>query len=607
MSHALTPPPRKATLDDVRVLGPYSLLHLLGAGGMGEVWAARLEALGGASRLVAIKTLLPSKGNDPIARKMFLEEARVSMLLRNSGIVQVYDAAEASDGTCYLVMELVDGIDLAKLAERMSAREELLPIKVVAYIIGELLKALAYAHEFHHDGRTTTVVHRDISPHNVMLSTSGEVKLMDFGVARLASEETTGNFVKGKIRYMPPEQIEGDSRQPSVDLFALGAVLHELLDGKKFRGGVHGEARLIGMVARGEIPPLCRPERAPPELERLRLSLLVADPSRRIAGARAAHRLLCEWPGYRDARFELEALVRTHAGTDEIPPLPRVSAEADPREGLVADPVLPLDVRPDEATVVVAGDDASTNLIKPPDSSSQATRERVSEERSNTTPLLARRTPKSDVPSPMRRALLGASLVLTGLVAWQLYAQLGRAGNSTESSHVELPTGVLPVGSSPTQTLHASEPDSPSTAVAKPDAVVEPERSAKPEPSVSPTPSPSPTHTAKIASTRPEVRPNPVSKPASLARAGETKPKRSKTRVTVSIKTGWVKVRVDGKGDGFELSKKTGRESHVVELSPGLHDFEVLEDDTWIKAGRLDIPADRPTRVSIEGGKACLQ
>ena len=107
-----------------------------------------------------------------------------------------------------------------------------LPLVVITYIIGELLKALAYAHEFMHDGTRRTVVHRDISPHNVMLSASGEVKLMDFGVARLASEETTGNFVKGKVRYMAPESIAHPDRyksDPRLDQYSLGAVAFEVL------------------------------------------------------------------------------------------------------------------------------------------------------------------------------------------------------------------------------------------------------------------------------------------------------------------------------------------------------------------------------------------
>lgn len=294
----------------MRSLGPYLLTHRLGEGGMGAVWMAQRAALGGAAKSVAIKTLLAHRAHDPKSRKMFLDEARLSMLLTNSNIVQVFDVGEADDGTCYMVMEWVDGISLSSLFELSRAHDEMLPAHIIAFIIGEVLKGLAYAHQFEHRGERLTVVHRDVSPHNVMLSVAGEVKLMDFGVARVASEETSGEYVKGKLRYMPPEQLRGDSREPTIDLFAVGAVLHELLDGKKFRRDVD-EARLCGMVLAGEVPPLCCPPgRVPHELEVLRRGLLAAKPEDRIPSARAAYRKLAQWSGYRDAKFELEDLVR---------------------------------------------------------------------------------------------------------------------------------------------------------------------------------------------------------------------------------------------------------------------------------------------------------
>lgn len=290
-------------------LGSYELLNRLGVGGMGEVWTARRMALGGAAKLVAIKTLRPDKARDPMARRMFLDEARLSMLLSNSNIVQVFDVDQSSDGTCYMAMELVDGIDLSKLKTRLNTTREILSYSIIAYIVGEILKALAYAHEFVAEGKQRTIVHRDISPQNVMISMSGEVKLTDFGVARLASEETSGLFVKGKLRYMPPEQLRGQSREPTVDLFAVGAILHELLEGQKFRADAKDERQLLGMCVSGEVPKLTRAG-IPEAFERLHRELLAANVEDRIPSARAAHRLLSRWTGDRDAKFELEEVVR---------------------------------------------------------------------------------------------------------------------------------------------------------------------------------------------------------------------------------------------------------------------------------------------------------
>ena len=229
-------------------LGPYTLLHRIGAGGMGEVWIARRNALGGAAKLFALKTVLPEKASDAESRRQFLDEARLSMLMSNSNIVQVFDVAETTGGVCYMAMEYVEGIDLARLNEELRLRKEFLSHSVIAYIVGEILKALVYAHDLSIEGIRRSIIHRDISPQNVMLSISGEVKVMDFGIARLSSDETTGNFIRGKLRYMPPEQFKKGVRAPTIDLFAVGAILHELLDGQRFRSGNYEEAELLGML-----------------------------------------------------------------------------------------------------------------------------------------------------------------------------------------------------------------------------------------------------------------------------------------------------------------------------------------------------------------------
>ncbi|MCA9711958.1 MAG: serine/threonine protein kinase, partial [Myxococcales bacterium] len=277
---------------------------------MGEVWAGERQILGGTAKRVAVKTLLSDAAQDARARAMFLEEARLSMLLTNSNIVQVFDVGEAEDGTCYMAMEWVRGMNLAELSAALRARGERLPLVLTAFIVGELLKALAHAHDLDEGGERKTIVHRDASPHTLLLSVAGEVKLMDFGVARFASEETEGRYIKGKLRYMPPEQLRGESRAPTIDLFAVGAVLHELLDGRKFRDTVD-EARLYGMIFDGEVPPLRCPEEVPPELEALRVKLLAAQVEERSRSAREAHQMLCRWSGYRDAKFELQDIVRS--------------------------------------------------------------------------------------------------------------------------------------------------------------------------------------------------------------------------------------------------------------------------------------------------------
>ena len=291
-------------------LGPYTLLRQIGTGGMAEVWSARKPAaMAGADKFVAIKVLAPHLANKPEYREMFLAEARLSMLLNHSNIVQVFDAVDEPPH-CYMVMELIEGMTLAQLERGLGKQREGIPTEVAVYIVAELLRALAYAHAVVLDAGAT-VVHRDVSPQNVMVTTSGEVKLMDFGIARFASEETQGNFVKGKLQYMPPEQLRKESRKPTIDLFAVGAILHELVDGRRFRGNLD-QARLIGMVIQGEVPQLQDGIVIPPELDHLRRGLLEADEDRRIQSANDALQLLARWPGYHVATQELAELVQRY-------------------------------------------------------------------------------------------------------------------------------------------------------------------------------------------------------------------------------------------------------------------------------------------------------
>jgi serine/threonine protein kinase len=288
-------------------LGPYELVRQIGAGGMGEVWAAHRAATG-PREVLAVKRLPKQLARDPAYRRILLEEARLSALLRHPNIVHTIEAGEA-DGEVFIAMELIEGLDLSRVTKLLARQGERLPINVSAYVVAEILRGLAYAHELEHGGQRISLVHRDVSPHNVMLSRSGAIKLADFGVARLSSEDTSGTHVKGKARYMPPEQLRGDSRSPTVDLFAVGAVLQELLDGSTFRGDAVDDARLLGMAVDGEVPPPRHPDETPVELERLRVDLLEPDATRRVQSAKQALALLLRWPAYGPCPDEVAALL----------------------------------------------------------------------------------------------------------------------------------------------------------------------------------------------------------------------------------------------------------------------------------------------------------
>ncbi|MCA9653826.1 MAG: serine/threonine protein kinase, partial [Myxococcales bacterium] len=295
------------------IIGGYELVRRIGRGGMAEVWVAR-RALGRkGSKFVAIKLIADHYIGDERYGRMFRAEAELAAVLSHANIVQVFDEGE-EDGRSYLIMEWVDGLNLLKLGAVLALLDDNeRRFRVASYIIGQLLYALKYAHSItSFDGSPLGIVHRDVSPQNVLVSNHGEVKLTDFGVAYYAMEESSGLHVKGKVRYMSPEQISGKTRSPTVDLYAVGALLHELLDGKKFRADYEDGQEMFTAVLAGTVPPLTR--RVPAELDELRVRLLQPDPADRIQSAEEAIEWLKLYPGYGDARDELTKLCSSLTG-----------------------------------------------------------------------------------------------------------------------------------------------------------------------------------------------------------------------------------------------------------------------------------------------------
>ena len=313
-------------------LANYELLYRLGRGGMAEVWMARMSAGEQISKAVAIKLLMPPRVEDERYRRMFVEEARLTMLLGHSNIVQVFDAGSFR-GAAYLVMEWVDGLNLYDLTRLARVRRLPFPNALAAHVIGEVLQALAYAHTVTRNGEPLGLIHRDVSPQNVLISVSGEVKLADFGIARLAHDETSGLFLKGKVRFMPPEQVSGVSNAPTVDLYAVGAILHELLEGVPYRDSVDNPAR-YAVVENCKVPDLRRRD-VPVELDTLRRRLLEPEVKKRVGSALEALEILRTWSGYRNETLALARLCRLCSGVTG----PRLDVEKDPSGEIVPFPI----------------------------------------------------------------------------------------------------------------------------------------------------------------------------------------------------------------------------------------------------------------------------
>jgi|GEM_PF-3553929 len=290
----------------VAELGGYELIEKVGEGGMAEVWLARRGGIGGAMKSCALKLPLERMSADERFRKMFLSEARLALKLSHANIVSVFDAGEA-DGRLYMALEWIDGVDLRSFAQRIHDLPMRFSLPVVCHIIGELLHALRYAHTFAIGGQSLGIIHRDISPQNVLISSSGEVKLSDFGIARVIGEETSQLHVKGKLRYMAPEQFQGRAEQAS-DIYAVGAILHELLEGTRFRDGLESrEDWMRALLTADEVPPLTR-QGVPQELAALHSGLLQPDPAQRVRSADDALMMLSQCEQWRNSTIELRKL-----------------------------------------------------------------------------------------------------------------------------------------------------------------------------------------------------------------------------------------------------------------------------------------------------------
>jgi len=258
-------------------VGRYRLVRKLGSGGMAEVYLALLEGVAGFQKPAVVKRILPGLAEQSEYRDMFLAEAKLMASLSHANLVSVFDLGEA-DGGYFMAMEYVDGVDLGQVLERGP-----LPAPLALYISLQVLRGLRHAHaQRDAHGELLGIVHRDVSPQNILLGRNGDVKLCDFGIARAlgGTRRTAPGTLKGKVAYMSPEQARGDAVDCRSDLFSLGLVLYEALGGQSPYAGKHGAHKLLA-VRQAEIPPLPGPSRVSDVLARA----LSPDPAARYPGA----------------------------------------------------------------------------------------------------------------------------------------------------------------------------------------------------------------------------------------------------------------------------------------------------------------------------------
>jgi serine/threonine-protein kinase len=270
-----------------RRLGPYELVRRIATGGMAEVYVARREGPRGFAKTVALKRILPQFASDGDFVAMFVDEARVCARLAHPNIVQVFDFGEEQD-ELYMAMEFVDGTTTARLLRAAFTRGEEIPLEVTLHICLSVARALDYAHQARDDlGRPLALVHRDVSPGNMLIDRAGGVKLTDFGIARAAEIErrTDAGQLKGKMGYMSPEQVLGRELDARSDLFSLGIVLAELIIRRPlFTGG--RELDVLMRIRDADLAAIDRaPGRVPDDVRAILFRALTKEPDQRFATA----------------------------------------------------------------------------------------------------------------------------------------------------------------------------------------------------------------------------------------------------------------------------------------------------------------------------------
>ena len=323
----------------------YELLDRIGVGGMAEIFRGKAVAAGGFEKPVAIKRILPHLSQDKRFVELLIAEAKVLSLLKHRNIVQIFDVGLGDDGQYFLVMEYVDGKDLGAVQRGLEARRRRMPFDLALHIVAEICEALEHAHTARApDGKSMSLVHRDVSPSNVLMSRAGEVKLTDFGIAKRAEQEATRHgAVRGKFAYISPEQARNEHLEPRSDVFSVGILLWELVTGRRLFSGL-GDLEALRAVREVQVPsPREMDSRLTPEIDALIMSALARDPRGRPTAGQLGAKL-------RTLRYSLDVTVG-----DPATELAKIIDTAEEVERQSSQPIVPSSPRLEfdgEATVI---------------------------------------------------------------------------------------------------------------------------------------------------------------------------------------------------------------------------------------------------------------
>ncbi|MBI5497267.1 MAG: serine/threonine protein kinase [Deltaproteobacteria bacterium] len=570
--------------------GRYELVERVALGGMAEVFLARIAGPDGFQKEVCIKRILPQFNEEPDFVRMFVDEAKVAAKLQHANVVPVFDFGQV-EGTYYIAMEYVHGRDLRTIIRQaFHAGTPPGPWRAAA-IVADMCKGLHYAHT--REGMN--LVHRDISPHNVMLSMGGEVKVMDFGIAKAADRIThTGTgIIKGKIPYMAPEQAAGAELDHRVDQFATGLVLYELLTGRRAYDGPDPVALRKALEGAVSPPSLAVPE-TPPELDEIFLRATARDPAARFPDMRALERALSGL-GYRrapdDDELDLARYMKALFGTGARQKTAVMPADMTPSAPSSVAPAPATGPRfaGVEASLPTA---ASADVVPaegtpaPEPAAAPAEAPEVTLTAQGTPTPLAPPTPSAVLPPSAVATVPSESAHPAGWAAppwWQVggvavvaaLLALGTAGLLVPrftANRAAAPTQPPPAAAQPAR--HAApepQPADPIPAAAAPQPAPAPPEPAPPGPS-----------TAAPAPARSEPRPEEPTEP---------RPARGRGVVRVVNQAGWAQVWVKGK---MVLAETPGS----MELEAGRHAVQFRNPETGQSAQMtVTVKAGQTVRV----------
>jgi len=353
--------------------GQYVLLEKIATGGMAEVWKARMRGVEGFQKIVAIKKILPHLSDNQDFIEMFVDEAKLAAQLNHNNIIHIYDLGKIQS-SYYIAMEYIDGYDLKNILKKAQERDQPLSVEIALFVASKIAAALDYAHRKRDfEDKEMGLVHRDVSPQNVLISEEGDIKLCDFGIAKAASKasHTQAGALKGKLQYMSPEQAWGRNIDKRSDIFALATVLFEMLTARKLFAG-DNELSILDQVREARVTaPSQFNDEVTPQIDAIVLKALQKDPANRYQTAGEMQRDLDAvlynfkpTPTSADLAIYMHRLASSvatppHAMEMHAPEPPQAANELKPR--VVATPAIPTSTPAAMPAAVVA-----TPATKPP-------------------------------------------------------------------------------------------------------------------------------------------------------------------------------------------------------------------------------------------------